>query len=240
MRAGRARAELLATALEIANAIAAKSPLVIRRAKESLNGIEAVDVKRAYRYEQGFTFEVNLWGDSDELRQAFVDKRDADLGKDAEPLRYKAVIFDLGGVVFGSPFEHFDAYERTAGLPTGSVRTVIATAASTARGPRSNGASSRCRSSAPRSTRKAAAEGHRDRRERDHGDDRTGHRRATRDDQRDRADPRARPAHRRAHEQLARRRRQRIAAGTAVARSSTSSSSRPSRGCASPIPASTS
>ena len=52
---------------------------MIRRAKESLNGIEAVDVKRAYRYEQGFTFEVNLWGDSDELRQAFVEKRDADL-----------------------------------------------------------------------------------------------------------------------------------------------------------------
>jgi enoyl-CoA hydratase len=77
------RADLLATALDIANAIAAKSPLVIRRAKESLNGIEAVDVKRAYRYEQGFTFEVNLWGDSDELRQAFVDKRDADLGKDS-------------------------------------------------------------------------------------------------------------------------------------------------------------
>ncbi|MDQ1384698.1 MAG: hypothetical protein QOG65_2077, partial [Actinomycetota bacterium] len=24
-------------------------------------------------------FELNLWGDSDELRQAFVDKRDADL-----------------------------------------------------------------------------------------------------------------------------------------------------------------
>jgi enoyl-CoA hydratase len=78
------RAELLATALEIADAIAAKSPLVIRRAKESLNGIEAVDVKRAYRYEQGFTFEVNLWGDSDELRQAFVDKRAAELGEDTE------------------------------------------------------------------------------------------------------------------------------------------------------------
>jgi enoyl-CoA hydratase len=73
------RAELLATAHEIATTIATKSSLVIRRAKESLNGIEAVDVKRAYRYEQGFTFEVNLWGDSDELRQAFVDKRDAQL-----------------------------------------------------------------------------------------------------------------------------------------------------------------
>ena len=38
----------------------------------------------------------------------------------------KAVIFDLGGVVFGSPFEHFDEYERTTGLPVGSVRGVIA------------------------------------------------------------------------------------------------------------------
>jgi putative hydrolase of the HAD superfamily len=38
----------------------------------------------------------------------------------------KAVIFDLGGVVFGSPFEHFDEYERIAGLPIGCVRTVIA------------------------------------------------------------------------------------------------------------------
>jgi putative hydrolase of the HAD superfamily len=37
-----------------------------------------------------------------------------------------AVIFDLGGVVFGSPFEHFDTYEQSAGLPTGSVRKVIA------------------------------------------------------------------------------------------------------------------
>ena len=41
-------------------------------------------------------------------------------------MKYKAVIFDLGGVVFGSPFEHFDEYERVAGLPTGAVRKVIA------------------------------------------------------------------------------------------------------------------
>ena len=41
-------------------------------------------------------------------------------------MRYKAVIFDLGGVVFGSPFDHFDEYERITGLPTGAVRKVIA------------------------------------------------------------------------------------------------------------------
>jgi enoyl-CoA hydratase len=73
------REQLLDTALELAQQIAAKSSLVIRRAKESLNAIEPVDVKRSYRFEQGFTFELNLFGDSDELRQAFVDKRDAEL-----------------------------------------------------------------------------------------------------------------------------------------------------------------
>lgn len=74
------RAELMDTARDIAQVIAAKSPLVIRRAKESLNAIDPVDVKRSYRFEQGFTFELNLWGDSDELRQAFVEKRAAQLG----------------------------------------------------------------------------------------------------------------------------------------------------------------
>ncbi len=73
------RAELMDAAREIAAVIAAKSPLVIRRAKESLNAIDPVDVKRSYRFEQGFTFELNLWGDSDELRQSFVEGRDADV-----------------------------------------------------------------------------------------------------------------------------------------------------------------
>jgi enoyl-CoA hydratase len=73
------RDELLDAALAIAETIAAKSPLVMRRAKESINMIDPVDVKRSYRMEQGYTFEVNLYGDSDELRQAFVDKRDAQL-----------------------------------------------------------------------------------------------------------------------------------------------------------------
>jgi enoyl-CoA hydratase len=73
------RAELLDAAREIAASIAEKSSIVIRRAKESLNAIDPVDVKRSYRFEQGFTFELNLWGDSDELRQAFVDKREAEV-----------------------------------------------------------------------------------------------------------------------------------------------------------------
>ena len=71
------RASLRAAARELAEEIASKSPTVIRRAKESLNGIDPVDVKRSYRFEQGFTFELNLSGVADEARQAFVDKRDA-------------------------------------------------------------------------------------------------------------------------------------------------------------------
>jgi len=69
--------DLRTAAHEVAGEIAKRHPVLIRRAKESLNGIDPVDVKRSYRYEQGFTFELNLSGVSDEPRQAFVDKRDA-------------------------------------------------------------------------------------------------------------------------------------------------------------------
>ncbi|HEY3810662.1 MAG TPA: enoyl-CoA hydratase family protein [Acidimicrobiales bacterium] len=72
------RPELDETAAEVAGAIAAKSPTVIRAAKESLNGIDLWDVKRSYRYEQGFTFELNLSGVADEHRDAFVAKRDTE------------------------------------------------------------------------------------------------------------------------------------------------------------------
>jgi enoyl-CoA hydratase len=71
-------AELRATAMAVAAQIAAKSPTVIRAAKESLNGIDLWDVKRSYRFEQGFTFELNLSGVADEHRDAFVAKRDTD------------------------------------------------------------------------------------------------------------------------------------------------------------------
>src|SRR6478735_3866706 len=72
------QAELRDAAFRVAESIAAKSPTVIRAAKESLNGIDLWDVKRSYRFEQGFTFELNLSGVSDELRDAFVEGRDAD------------------------------------------------------------------------------------------------------------------------------------------------------------------
>ncbi len=67
--------ELRDAAFEIAGMICSKSPYVIRRAKESLNGIDPVDVNRSYRFEQGFTFELNLAGAGDEARDAFVEGR---------------------------------------------------------------------------------------------------------------------------------------------------------------------
>jgi enoyl-CoA hydratase len=75
------RDQLRDAAFTVAADIAKKSPTVMRAAKESLNGIDLWDVKRSYRFEQGFTFELNLAGVSDELRDAFVEKRDADTSK---------------------------------------------------------------------------------------------------------------------------------------------------------------
>jgi enoyl-CoA hydratase/carnithine racemase len=75
------RDQLRGATLAVAVDIASKSPTVMRAAKESLNGIDLWDVKRSYRFEQGFTFELNLAGVSDELRDAFVEKRDADTSK---------------------------------------------------------------------------------------------------------------------------------------------------------------
>ena len=71
------REELLPRARAIAKSIAAKSPKAVRLAKESLNGIEPFDVKRSYRFEQGFTLELYTSPDSQEARDAFVQKRDA-------------------------------------------------------------------------------------------------------------------------------------------------------------------
>jgi enoyl-CoA hydratase len=66
------RADLDDTALAVAREIAGKDTRVIRAAKEAINGIDPIDVRRSYRYEQGFTFELNLAGVADEHRDAFV------------------------------------------------------------------------------------------------------------------------------------------------------------------------
>ena len=72
------RAALRDTALEIAGKIAAKSPAMIRIAKEALNGIEDGNLEDKYRWEQGFTLQAYTSPDSAETRRAFVvEKRDA-------------------------------------------------------------------------------------------------------------------------------------------------------------------
>jgi len=71
------RAELRETALAVAHKIAAKSPAMIRIAKEALTGIEDGNLEAKYRWEQGFTLQAYMSPDSAETRRAFVDKRDA-------------------------------------------------------------------------------------------------------------------------------------------------------------------
>jgi len=63
--------------MALARNIASKSPKALRLAKWSLNGIELLDVKKSYRFEQGFTLELYTSPDSQEARDAFVEKRDA-------------------------------------------------------------------------------------------------------------------------------------------------------------------
>jgi len=71
------RAQLRDEALALATKIAAKSPRAVRAAKASLNGIELIEPKNSYRFEQGFTLELYTSRDSQEARDAFVEKRDA-------------------------------------------------------------------------------------------------------------------------------------------------------------------
>ncbi|MCU1380715.1 MAG: enoyl-CoA hydratase EchA20 [Acidimicrobiales bacterium] len=68
------REQLRDAALEVAATIAAKDTRVMRMAKEAMNGIDLWDVNKSYRYEQGFTFEINLLGVADEHRDTFVEK----------------------------------------------------------------------------------------------------------------------------------------------------------------------
>ena len=71
------RAQLRDEALALATKIATKSPRAVRAAKASLNGIELIEPKSSYRFEQGYTLELYLSRDSQEARDAFVEKRDA-------------------------------------------------------------------------------------------------------------------------------------------------------------------
>ncbi|WP_432197512.1 enoyl-CoA hydratase family protein [Streptomyces sp. bgisy027] len=69
------RSELHKAALELAGEIAAKDGALLRLAKAAINGIDPVDVRRSYRFEQGFTFEANLSGIADRVRASFGKER---------------------------------------------------------------------------------------------------------------------------------------------------------------------
>jgi len=73
--------DLLPCAREIAQKIADKSPAMVKLAKEALTGIEDGNLEDKYRWEQGFTLEAYTMEDSQETRDAFVDKRDAKFEK---------------------------------------------------------------------------------------------------------------------------------------------------------------
>lgn len=77
------REKLRDEAMALARTIASKSPKALRLAKWSLNGIELLDIKQSYRYEQGFTLELYMTPDSQEARDAFVEKREAKFDDEA-------------------------------------------------------------------------------------------------------------------------------------------------------------
>ena len=62
----------LQAARDFAQTIAGKSREALRLAKQALNGIEAFDVDKCYRWEQGFTLEMYMHEDSQSSRDAFV------------------------------------------------------------------------------------------------------------------------------------------------------------------------
>lgn len=65
------RDRLMGATLELAAEIARKDGSLIRLAKAAINGIDPVDVRRSYRFEQGFTFEANLSGVAGRVRDTF-------------------------------------------------------------------------------------------------------------------------------------------------------------------------
>jgi enoyl-CoA hydratase len=75
VRAVVPRAELLPTAIELAQSLAAKSPIAMRLAKEAMNRVEFLPLREAYRTEQDYTSRLLRFADSKEARQAFLEKR---------------------------------------------------------------------------------------------------------------------------------------------------------------------
>ena len=67
--------ELMPQAMEIAQAIASKSPVSIRMGKHTLNVIEDMSLRDGYRYEQDMTAQIAKTEDAKEAQRAFAEKR---------------------------------------------------------------------------------------------------------------------------------------------------------------------
>jgi enoyl-CoA hydratase/carnithine racemase len=70
------RADLMHTACDLGRRLASKSPIALRLAKESMNRVEGMPLKDAYRIEQDYTARLQRFDDAAEARQAFLEKRD--------------------------------------------------------------------------------------------------------------------------------------------------------------------
>ncbi len=68
--------KLMDAAMELARELAAKSPIAMRMAKESMNRIEDLPLREGYRTEQDYTTRLMRFDDSREARRAFREKRD--------------------------------------------------------------------------------------------------------------------------------------------------------------------
>ena len=65
--------QLMAKAREIAANIAKKQKAVVKFAKAALNHIDLHEMHANYRLEQGYTYQLNIMGDGDKARDAFIE-----------------------------------------------------------------------------------------------------------------------------------------------------------------------
>lgn len=70
--------EVMATARVLAAELATKSPIALRLAKESMNRVEHLPLKEAYRTEQDYTARLATFEDAAEARAAQTEKRPPD------------------------------------------------------------------------------------------------------------------------------------------------------------------
>ncbi|MBJ22313.1 MAG: enoyl-CoA hydratase family protein [bacterium] len=64
--------DLMSKAREIAGQILQKPPAAVRFAKAALNHLDVFEMHSNYRMEQGYTYQLNIMGDGETARDAFV------------------------------------------------------------------------------------------------------------------------------------------------------------------------